>query len=89
MTENEPSNSDRATALLAGGVEGAAPPSANSLGIWLRLRFGVRRCLACGRLGQGSLQPAGLLVAPQLARTWWCVDRLACRMRRLQRSDPR
>jgi hypothetical protein len=44
----------------------------------LRLRFGVHRCLACGRIGQGSLQPASLLVPPQVARTWRCADRLAC-----------
>ncbi len=64
-------------------------PSAYPLATRLRLRFGVRRCLACGRLGQGSLQPASLLVPPQLARTWRCVDRLACRTRRLERSGPR
>jgi hypothetical protein len=60
-----------------------------SLGTRLRLFIGVHRCLACGRIGQGSLQPANLLVPPQLARTWRCIDRLACRTRRLQRSGPR
>jgi hypothetical protein len=63
--------------------------SAYPLGTWLRLRFGVHRCLACGRLGQDSLQPASLLVAPEVARTWRCVDRTACRLRRLRRSRSR
>jgi hypothetical protein len=63
--------------------------SAHSLGTWLRLRFGVRRCLACGRIGRSSLEPASLLVPLQLARTWRCVDRPACRTRRLQRSGSR
>jgi hypothetical protein len=75
--------------VLAGGCGPAAPLSTHPLLIWLRLRFGIRRCLACGRLGQGSLQPASLLVPPQLARTWWCVDRQACRARRLRRSGSR
>jgi hypothetical protein len=63
--------------------------SAYPLSTRLRLRFGIHRCLACGRIGQGSLQPASLLVPPHAARTWWCVDRLVCRMRRLERSDLR
>jgi hypothetical protein len=59
------------------------------LGTWLRLRFGVRRCLACGRLGQGSLQPANLLVPPHVARTWRCVDLHTCRRRRTSREGRR
>ena len=73
--------------VLASAVVPAVPPPAHSLLTWLRLRFGVRRCLACGRIGRGSLEPASLLVPPQVARTWRCVDRLACRTRRLQRGD--
>jgi len=56
---------------------------------WLRLRLGVRRCLACGRLGQGSLEPASLLVPLARARTWRCTDRLGCRRRRTRRDAGR
>jgi hypothetical protein len=56
---------------------------------WLRLRFGIRRCLACGRLGQGNLRPAHPLVSPARARTWWCTDRLGCRRRRTRREGRR
>src|SRR6266536_1387371 len=72
--------------VLEGDVVPAAPLSAHPLATWLRLRFGLRRCLACGRLGQGSLAPASPLVAPARARTWRCVDRLGCRRRRLRRE---
>jgi len=49
--------------------------SVHPLSTWLRLRFGLRRCLACGLLGWGGLQPASPLVPAQLARTCRCVDR--------------
>jgi hypothetical protein len=75
--------------VLASAVVPAVPPSTHPLPTWARLRFGLRRCLACGRIGRGSLEPASLRVPPQVARTWRCVDRLACRTRRLQRSVPR
>jgi hypothetical protein len=88
-TAGMPQGASLGTAVLAYAVVPAAPLPTHPLLTWLRLRWGVRRCLACGRLGQGSLQPANLLVPPQLARTWRCVDRLACRTRRLRRSDPR
>jgi len=61
--------------------------SAHPLSTWLRLRFGLRHCLACGLLGWGGLQPASPLVPPQLARTWRCVDRLNCRTNRLRRGE--
>ena len=70
------------TAVLASAVVPAAPPPTHPLLTWLRLRLGVRRCLACGRLGNRSLQPAHALVSPARARTWRCTDRLACRQRR-------
>jgi hypothetical protein len=73
--------------VLASAVVPAAPPPTRPLLGWARLCFGVRRCLACGRIGRGSLEPAGLMVPPRVARTWRCVDRLACRTRRLQRGD--
>ncbi len=76
--------------VLEGDRVPAAPLSAHPLGTWLRLRFGLRRCLACGRLGgYGSLQPASPLVPPAWARTWRCGDQLACRRRRLGRGAPR
>ncbi len=75
--------------VVASAVVPAAPPPTRPLLTWARLRFGLRRCLACGRIGRGSLEPAGLLVPPQVARTWRCVDRLTCRTRRLQRSESR
>jgi len=76
--------------VLEGDRGPAAPLSAHPLLVWLRLRFGLRRCLACGRLGcYGSLQPASLLVPPAKARTWRCGDQLACRRRRLGRGAPR
>jgi len=59
------------------------------LGTWLRLRFGVRRCLACGRVGNRSLQPANPLVSPARAQTWRCTDRLGCRGRRTSREGRR
>jgi hypothetical protein len=75
--------------VLAGAVVPAAPLPAHPLATWLRLRFGVRRCLACGHLGNRSLQPAHPLVSPVKARTWGCVDRPACRERRLRREPDR
>ena len=76
--------------VLEGAGVPAVPLSAHPLATWLRLRFGVRRCLACGQLGfYGSLQPASPLVAPARARTWRCRDQLACRRRRLGRGEPR
>ncbi len=75
--------------VVAGSFSPAAPPPAHPLLTWLRLRFGVRRCLACGRLGNGTLQPAHPLVSPARARTWTCVDRLVCRQRRLRREPDR
>jgi hypothetical protein len=74
--------------VLAGGVMPAAPPSVNPLLTWLRLRVGLRRCLACGHLGNRNLQPAHPLVPPARARTWACVDRLSCRRQRRQRHEP-
>jgi hypothetical protein len=73
--------------LLARSPVPALPLSAYPLATWLRLRFGIRRCLACGQLGNRSLQPAHPLVPPAVARTWVCVDRLVCRHRR-QRRQP-
>jgi hypothetical protein len=75
--------------VLARSPGPAAPLSTHPLAMWLRLRFGLRRCLACGQLGNGSLQPAHPLVLPARARTWRCVDRPACQERRLRREpDP-
>ncbi len=51
-------------------------------------RFGLHRCLACGRIGIRGFVAASPLVLPHQARTWRCVDRLACRTRRLERSGP-
>jgi len=77
----------------AGVLEGdrvpAVPLSAYPLGTWVRLRFWLRRCLACGRLGQGSLEPASPLVSLARVRTWRCADRLGCRRRRLRREGRR
>jgi hypothetical protein len=75
--------------VLAGSFLPTAPLPAHPLLTWLRLRFGVRRCLACGRLGNGTLQPAHPLVSPARARTWTCVDRLVCRQRRVRREPHR
>jgi hypothetical protein len=72
--------------VLAGGVVPAVPPSTHPLLTWLQLRFGLRRCLACGHLGNRSLQSAHPLVSPARARTWRCTDRPTCRKRR-QRRD--
>src|SRR6266536_6687723 len=55
--------------VLAGGCVPAAPLPAHPLLTWLRLRLGVRRCLACGQLGNRSLQPAHPLVSPPRAQT--------------------
>ncbi len=52
-------------------------------------RVGLHRCLACGRIGIRGFVAASPLVLPHQARTWRCVDRLACRTRRLERSGPR
>jgi hypothetical protein len=73
--------------VLVGSCVPAAPLLTHPLLTWARLRFGVRRCLACGRLGNPTLQPAHPLVSPAKARTWSCVDRVACRQRRL-RGEP-
>jgi hypothetical protein len=70
--------------VRAGSCVPAAPPPTQPLATWVRLRLGVRRCLACGRLGNRTLQPAHPLVSPAKARTWRCVDHLACRQRRLR-----
>jgi hypothetical protein len=67
----------------------AAPLAAYPRWTWLRLRFGVRRCLACGRLGNHGLQPAHPLVSPARARTWRCTDRDVCRQRRARQEEPR
>ena len=75
--------------VLAGDEASAVPLSAHPLVTWLRLRLGVHRCLACGRLGQGSLEPASPLVSPARARTWRCTDRLGCRRRRTSREERR
>jgi hypothetical protein len=77
------------TAVLARFVVPAAPLSARPLVTWLRLRLGVRRCLACGQAGNRSLQPAHPLVSPARARTWRCTDRLGCRRRRTRREERR
>ncbi len=70
------------TAVLTSAVVPAAPLPTHPLATWLRLRLGMRHCLACGRLGNRSLQPAHPLLLPARARTWRCTDRLACRQRR-------
>jgi hypothetical protein len=75
--------------VLAGSFLPAAPPPVHPLLTWLRLRFGVRRCLACGRLGNSILQPAHPLVSPARARTWTCIDRHVCRQRRMRREPDR
>ena len=80
------------TSRAGAPAEDAAPAAllfAHPLLTWLRLRFGIRRCLACGWLGQGSLEPASPLVPPARARTWRCADRLACRRRRIRREGRR
>jgi hypothetical protein len=75
--------------VLAGSCLPAAPLPAHPLLTWLWLRLGVRRCLACGRLGQGGLEPASPLVSPARARTWRCIDRVGCRHRRISREGRR
>jgi hypothetical protein len=75
--------------VLAGSCVPAARPPTYPLATWLRLRLGVRRCLACGRLGDRTLQTAHPLVSPAKSRTWRCVDQLACRQRRLRREPDR
>jgi hypothetical protein len=67
----------------------AAPLPAHPLLTWARLRFGLRRCLACGRLGNRSLQPAHPLVSPARARTWRCTDRDGCHQRRAHQEARR
>jgi hypothetical protein len=88
-TAGTPHEASLGTAVLADAVVPVAPLPTHPLLTWLRLRWGVRRCLVCGQLGQRRLQPASLLVPPQRARTWRCVDRLACRTRVLRRRNPR
>jgi hypothetical protein len=75
--------------VLASAVVPAAPLSTHPLLTWLRLRFGIRRCLACGQGGNRSLQPAHPLVSPAWARTWQCIDRIGCRQRRISRQGRR
>jgi hypothetical protein len=75
--------------VLATAVVPAAPLPAHPLLTWLRLRLGVRRCLACGWLGNGSLQPAHPMVLPARARTWRCTDRVGCRGRHTSREARR
>jgi hypothetical protein len=75
--------------VLAGSCVPAAPLTTHPLLMWLWLRFGLRRCLACGRMGNRSLQPAHPLLSAARARTWRCVDQLACRRRRLGRGPDR
>ncbi len=75
--------------VLAGDEASAVPLSAHPLVTWLRLRLGVRRCLACGQAGNRSLQPTHPLVSPARARTWRCTDRLGCRRRRTSREERR
>jgi hypothetical protein len=58
------------------------------LQVTTQARAGLHRCLACGRVGIRGFAAASPLVLPHQVRTWRCVDRLACRTRRLQRSDP-
>ncbi len=75
--------------VLAGDRAPAAPLSAYPLLTWLRLRIGLRRCLACGQAGNRSLQPTHPLVLPARARTWRCTDRVGCRRRRTSREGRR
>lgn len=75
--------------VLDGSRLPAAPLPTHPLLTWLRLRFGLRRCLACGRLGNRILQPTHPLVSPVRARTWRCVDRDGCRQRRTSREARR
>jgi hypothetical protein len=75
--------------VLAGSDVLAVPLPAQPLLVWLRLHLGVRRCLACGRLGHSSLEPAHPLVSPAWARTWRCSDREGCRQRRTSREGSR
>jgi hypothetical protein len=75
--------------VLAGSDVPAVPLPAHPLLVWLRRRVGVRRCLACGRLGNRSLAPAHPLVSPAWARTWRCSDREGCRQRRTRREGSR
>jgi hypothetical protein len=77
------------TTVLARAVVPAASLSARPLATWLRLRLGVRRCLACGQLGNRSLQPAHPSVSPARAWTWRCTDRVGCRRRRTSREGRR
>ena len=70
----------------------AAPAAllfAHPLLTWLRLRLGVRRCLACGQAGNRSLQPTHPSVLPARAQTWRCTDRVGCRWRRTIREGYR
>jgi hypothetical protein len=75
--------------VLARSPEPAAPLSAHPLLTWLRLRFGVRRCLACGQAGNRTLQPAHPMVSPARAQTWRCTDGVGCRRRRIRREGHR
>ncbi len=75
--------------VVAEGHVLAAPLPAHPLLTWARLRFGVRRCLACGRLANRSLQPTHPLVSLARARTWRCADRDCCRQRRTSREARR
>jgi hypothetical protein len=75
--------------VLDGSCVPAAPLPTHPLLTWLRQRLGVRRCLACGRLGTRSLQPAHPMVSPARARTWRCTDRVGCRRRRTSREARR
>jgi hypothetical protein len=77
-----------ATQVIA-RVAPAAPLRTHPLLTWLRLRLGVRRCLACGRLGNRSLQPAHPLLSPATARTWRCNDRDGCRRHRTRQERGR
>lgn len=72
--------------VLASSDVLAVPLPAHPLLVWLRLRLGVRCCLACGRLGHSGLEPAHPLVPPAWARTWRCSDRDGCRQRRTRRE---
>jgi hypothetical protein len=75
--------------VVASVMVPAVPLRAHPLLTWLRLRFGLRRCLVCGRLGNRSLQPAHPLVSPARARTWRCTDRDGCRQRRARQEARR
>ncbi len=85
-TAGMPRRAPLGMAVPARSVVPAAPLSAHPLMTWLRLRFGVRRCFACGHLGNRTLQPAHRLVSPARARTWRCTDRVGCRRRRTSRE---